>query len=195
MSLLVYVFFKIKLVHINAFISHSSRPCCLIFISSFKLPLHETISSTVLLVMKREIFHVSLQPAVIANKSISSLWWRREDSPFSGVVDVTQLRSFAARAAGLAASACGSAAPLLEVGFLTSHQSEGAPAQQPEARLPDKRTCGLTWWCITLANGMVQLWPFTFTLMTCFLSPLLPYSPTWLQRGSWRRRTERSWRR
>lgn len=140
-------------------------------------------------------FHVSLQPAVTANTSISSLWWHRADSPFSGVTDVTQLRSFAVRAAGLAAPVCVSAAPLLEVEFLTSHQSGGAPAQQLAAGMPDERTCGLTWWCITVANDVVQLWPFTSAMMTCFLSPLLSYSPTWLQRGSWRRRTERSWRR
>lgn len=85
-------------------------------------------------------FHVSLQPAVTANISKSSLWWLREDSPFSRVIDVTlqQLRSFAVRAAGLVASVCGSAALLLEVEFLTSHQSKGALAQQLAAGQADK---------------------------------------------------------
>lgn len=116
-----------------------------LFMSCFGLPLHETISSTMLLVMKKKKekrnFHVSLQPAVIANISISSLWWHREDSTFSGVIDVTQqqLRSFAVRAAGLAASVCGRAALLLEVKFLTSHQSKGGLALQLAAGLPDNR--------------------------------------------------------
>lgn len=145
---------------------------------------------------KRKKHHVSLQPAVIADIFLSSLWWLREDSPFSRVRHVTQqqLRSFAERAAaGLPASVCGCAALLLEEEFLTSHQSEGALAQQLAA---DKRTCGLTQRCITVANGMVKLWPFTSAMMTCLLFfPLLFYSQTWLQRGSWRWRKERSWRR
>lgn len=143
---------------------------------------------------RRRNFHVSLQPAVISNISISSLWWHREDSTFSGVIDVTQqqqLRSFAVRAAGLAASVCGRAALLLEVKFLTSHQSKGGLAPQLAAGLPDKSTCGLACRCITVANGMVNLWPLTLVL----IFPLLSYSQTWLQRESWRRRRERGWRR
>lgn len=114
-----------------------------LFTSCFGLPLHETVSSTMLLVMKKKMkkrrrnIHVSLQPAVISNISISSLWWHREDSTFSGVIDVTQqqqLRSFAVRAAGLAASVCGRAALLLEVKFLTSHQSKGGLASCRAAR-------------------------------------------------------------
>lgn len=142
-------------------------------------------------------FHVSPQPAVIVNISISSLWWHREDSPLSRVIDVTQqqFRSFAVRAAEMLASVCGSAALLLEVEFLTSHQSAGALAQQLAAGLADKRTCRLKWWCITVANGIVNLWPFASAMMTCFLSPVLSYSQTWLQSGSWRRRMERSWQR
>lgn len=128
-----------------------------------------------LLVTKTEKwFCVSLQPAVIDNISISSLWWHRENSPFSRVKDVTQqqLGSFAVRAAGLAASVSGSAALLLEVEFLTSHLSEGTLAQQLAAGLPDWRTCWLTWWCITEANVMATPWPFTSTMMTYFLFPL-----------------------
>lgn len=141
--------------------------------------------------------HVSLQPAVIANISKSSLWWLRGDAAFSRVVGVTQqqLTSFAVRAAGPAARVCWSAALLLEVEPLTSHQSEGAVAPRLAGGLPDKRTCRLTWCFIIVANGMVNLRPFTSTMMTCFLFPLLSCRQTWLQRGLWGQRMERSWRR
>lgn len=164
-----------------------------LFMSCFRLALHEAISSTMLLVMekkkkRRRYFHVSLQPAVISNISISSLWWHGEDSTFSGVIDVTQqqLRSFAARAAELAALVCGTAALLLELKCQTAHQSKGGLAPQLAPGLPENSVCGQACWCIT---GAV-------TFLPCFLLfPLLSYSRTWLLRESWRQRRERSWRR
>lgn len=116
-----------------------------LFMSCFRLALHEAISSTMLLVMgkKKRYFHVSLQPAVISNISISSLWWHREDSTFSGVIDVTQqqLRSFAARAAELAALVCGTAALLLELKCQTAHQSKGDVAPQLAPGLQENSVC------------------------------------------------------
>lgn len=140
---------------------------------------------------KKRYFHVSLQPAVISNISISSLWWHREDSTFSGVIDVTQqqLRSFAARAAELAALVCGTAALLLELKCQTAHQSKGDLAPQLAPGLRENSVCGKACWCITVANGVGNLWPFSLVF------PLLSYSRTWLQRESWRQRRERSWQR
>lgn len=156
-----------------------------LIIPCLKLLLHDTIFSTMLLVMKREIFmsHCYQQSLLKCLKAPSGGLARTH--PSRGVIDVTQqqLRSLAVRAAGLAASVCGSTALLPEVQFLTSHQSEGAWAQQLAAGLPDKWMRGLGWWCITIANGLVSLWPFAFTVMTSFLFLLLSYSQTWLQRG------------
>lgn len=54
----------------------------------FKLLQQETIFFTTLAVINSH-FHVSLQPAVIANMSKSSLWWLRGNAPLSRVWDVS----------------------------------------------------------------------------------------------------------
>lgn len=77
-------------------------------------------------------------PAVTVSKSGSSLWWLGEDSPLLGVIDVTQKHWDQ------------DSAPLLEEDTLTSNLSVGALAKQPAAGQADRRTCDLTWCCITV---------------------------------------------
>lgn len=103
----------------------------------FRLLVHESNPSTMLLRGKKRHFHFFLvQPAVIADISISSPWWH------SNLLWGCRCHSsdhLAVRAAG---SVRGCAALVLEVKLLTPHQSEGGLAPRLAAGLTDSGMCG-----------------------------------------------------
>lgn len=116
----------------------------------FRLLVHESNPSTMLLRGKKRHFHFFflVQPAVIADISISSLWWHSRGPIFLWGCRCHSSDHLAVRAAG---SVRGRAALVLEVKLLTPHQSEGGLAARLAAGLTDSGTCGPARRCIAAA--------------------------------------------
>lgn len=109
----------------------------------FRLLMHESNPSTMLLRGKKRHFHIFflVQPAVIADISISSLWWHSRGLILLWGCRCHSSDHLAAKAAG---SVRGRTALVLEVKLLTPHQSEGGLAPRLAAGLTDSSTCGPT---------------------------------------------------
>lgn len=115
----------------------------------FRLLVHESNPSTMLLRRKKGHFHFFLvQPAAIADISISSLWWHSRGLILLWGCRCHSSDHLAARAAG---SVRGRAALVLEVKLLTPHQSEGGLAPRLAAGLTDSGTCGPARQCTAAA--------------------------------------------